>query len=41
MRREKLVKRWRREWKIKLIEDTNPTWRDLFPDALALDGLVP
>lgn len=39
MKREKLVKRWRREWKIKLIEDGNPTWRDLFPHALKLDGL--
>ena len=27
--REKQIKRWRREWKIKLIERENPTWRDL------------
>ncbi len=35
--REKLVKRWRREWKFALIEADNPEWRDLwglwFPDA--------
>ena len=29
--REKRLKRWRREWKIALIEGTNPTWRDLWP----------
>lgn len=30
--REKRLKRWRREWKIALVEQTNPTWRDLWPD---------
>ena len=30
--REKHLKRWRREWKIMLIEKANPTWRDLWPD---------
>jgi putative endonuclease len=29
---EKRLKRWRRDWKIALIERTNPTWRDLWPD---------
>ena len=32
--REKLVKKWRREWKFALIERGNPEWRDLF-DSLA------
>jgi putative endonuclease len=27
--REKQLKRWRREKKIQLIEDKNPTWQDL------------
>jgi putative endonuclease len=27
--REKRLKKWRRAWKLNLIEDTNPTWRDL------------
>lgn len=27
--REKQIKNWRREWKIKLIEDINPEWKDL------------
>lgn len=31
--REARIKRWRREWKIALIEDMNPEWRDLFDDA--------
>ena len=28
--REKRIKRWRREWKIALIEAGNPGWEDLF-----------
>ena len=27
--REKQLKRWRREWKLNLIEQSNPTWSDL------------
>jgi putative endonuclease len=35
--REKQLKNWHRQWKINLIEASNPTWRDL-----ALDyGLEP
>jgi putative endonuclease len=30
--REKQVKAWPREWKIRLIEETNPDWRDLATD---------
>jgi putative endonuclease len=29
--REKLLKKWRRDWKIRLIEEQNPDWRDLYP----------
>lgn len=29
IKREKLIKRYRREWKFRLIEDQNPEWRDL------------
>ena len=32
IRREKSIKRWRRTWKIELIEKENPTWRDLAED---------
>lgn len=31
-RREQLLKRWRRAWKIELIEKSNPQWRDLYED---------
>ena len=29
--REKRLKRWRRDWKISLIEADNPRWADLYP----------
>ena len=32
------MKRWRRDWKIQLIEKNNPTWRDLFGDGVRADG---
>ena len=32
--REKCIKNWRRAWKLKLIEDTNPSWRDLFDEIM-------
>ena len=28
--REKQLKKWSREWKIKLIEKRNPNWKDLY-----------
>ena len=34
--RERAMKKWRRLWKIELIERFNPGWRDLF-DALPLE----
>ncbi len=32
--REKQVKAWKRQWKINLIEESNPQWRDLYSDLL-------
>ena len=32
---EKRLKRWRRAWKIALIEEANAEWRDLFDDLNA------
>ena len=32
LNREKEIKKWRREKKDKLVEDTNPSWRDLSED---------
>jgi putative endonuclease len=31
---EKKLKRWRREWKIVLIEKNNPAWDDLYDSIL-------
>ncbi len=42
--REKALKKWRRDWKIRLIEEQNPEWFDLFPRDLqltVLSGLAP
>lgn len=32
--REKQLKKWKRGWKIRLIEEGNPYWRDLYPEIL-------
>lgn len=32
--REKRMKEWQRQWKIELIEGTNPEWRDLYDTIL-------
>ena len=32
--REKQLKKWRRAWKIELIEEKNPEWRDLYQDIV-------
>ena len=31
-RREKRFKNWCRQWKLNLIEDLNPEWRDLYEE---------
>ena len=36
IQREKSLKRYRRQWKINLIERDNPHWLDLYPRLLAL-----
>ncbi|MBI2069805.1 MAG: GIY-YIG nuclease family protein [Elusimicrobia bacterium] len=28
--REKALKKWNRAWKLRLIEESNPTWKDLY-----------
>ena len=30
--REKQLKKWKRDWKIALIEESNPNWNDLAKD---------
>ncbi len=32
--REKAIKKWRRAWKERLVEEANPSWRDLYEDIL-------
>ncbi len=32
--REKQIKKWRRAWKLELIEKKNPGWRDLYAEIL-------
>jgi putative endonuclease len=31
--REKQLKKWRRAWKLRLIEEKNPGWQDLYDDV--------
>ena len=32
IKREKQVKKWRRKWKLELIEQANPNWKDLYSE---------
>ncbi len=38
IQREKRLKFWHRRWKIRLIEETNPGWKDLFQEIMGLDS---
>jgi len=38
--RERQIKRWRRAWKVALIEKDNPTWEDFYP-SIAVFGALP
>jgi putative endonuclease len=33
IRREKQLKKWNRAWKVRLIEQLNPEWRDLWTET--------
>jgi putative endonuclease len=35
IQREKAIKKWRRAWKLELIERANPDWRDLSGEIAA------
>lgn len=39
--RERAMKRWRRAWKIEMIERGNPTWADLYERAVRDAGFEP
>ncbi len=32
--REKCIKKWKRQWKINLIEESNPDWKDLYNELV-------
>ncbi len=34
IQREKNIKEWKRAWKIELIQQSNPSWRDLYSDII-------
>ena len=33
--RERQIKKWNRAWKVRLIEERNPNWDDLYPAVAA------
>ena len=33
IRRETQIKKWKRAWKVRLIQEMNPEWRDLFDET--------
>ena len=35
IRREKQIQEWKRDWKINLVEHTNPHWTDVYPGLVA------
>jgi putative endonuclease len=35
---ESYIKKWRRAWKLELIERDNPTWRDLYDEYVGWPG---
>ena len=34
IQREKQLKKWNREWKLRLVSESNPEWRDLWNDII-------
>ena len=32
--REKRLKEWKRSWKLRLLEESNPDWRDLYDEII-------
>ena len=34
IQREKRIKKWERLWKLRLIEEANPNWRDLYSEII-------
>ena len=38
IRREKQLKEWRRLWKIRLVEESNPAWSDRFGEIAGIEN---
>ncbi|MEM6339026.1 MAG: GIY-YIG nuclease family protein [Pseudomonadota bacterium] len=34
LHREKCIKKWNRKWKLRIIEEQNPDWNDLYENIL-------
>ncbi len=34
IKKEKQLKKWKRQWKLELIEKENPDWRDLYAEII-------
>jgi len=34
IKREKQIKKWNRAWKLRLIQEGNPHWKDLWPSII-------
>jgi putative endonuclease len=41
IQREKRLKKWNRAWKLRLIEEANAGWRDLWEEVLGSPGFPP
>ncbi|MEW6067277.1 MAG: GIY-YIG nuclease family protein [Nitrospirota bacterium] len=39
--REKQIKAWKRQWKLRLIEENNPEWNDLYDIICEGTGFLP
>ena len=37
--REKAIKKWSRAWKLRLIEEQNPHWQDLWPEIIGASSI--
>ena len=33
-KRERQIKKWKRQWKVELIEKANPEWKDLYEEII-------
>jgi putative endonuclease len=38
--REKALKKWNRAWKVRLIEENNPHWKDLYDEITSYPAAV-